>query len=370
MFIIITILYARLFVFLRRPDKIRSPYSDSPTYNDSYTNARLSSSFAMGPLKKRGLRLPFFRSRHRHSNDTKSGQYEVHIQGERDYAAYPLREDANEIPPWEKVDLPVFQIDGQKYGGPSANLSPTRPRKHPRTRPKTGESMSSISPSSLPTPAIDAGPTGGPLGPPGEDSSAHHYPSRYTSDQNDGHLEPILAPTLDMSLNDIRRESAATQASSSGRSGSNGTPTMPSSKPVQMQPSISDRGSDAGDDTVTRARALDDDAPRDVPAADHDQVLSEDEELDLMNVLKTTAPPRSQEDKFAPRAGETVVLVEESMASYLNRKTALLMLWFPLGVSGSGATMGCSDVSQYVLLFSVSLIRIICESRAIVLSLS
>ena len=52
-----------------------------------------------------------------------------------------------------------------------------------------------------------------------------------------------------------------------------------------------------------------------------------------------------QRDRFRPDTdGDNFELVEESMASYLNRKTALLMLWFPLG---------------YVLLFSISLVRII-----------
>jgi hypothetical protein len=42
-FICITILYARLYVFLKRPDKIRSPYSNSPTgasYDSTYAKRK------------------------------------------------------------------------------------------------------------------------------------------------------------------------------------------------------------------------------------------------------------------------------------------------------------------------------------------
>jgi hypothetical protein len=63
------------------------------------------------------------------------------------------------------------------------------------------------------------------------------------------------------------------------------------------------------------------------------RIEEEDDEWDLMRVLQQTAPPQSKHDKYALTQGDTVELVEESMASYLNRKTALLMLWFPLGVS-------------------------------------
>ena len=66
--------------------------------------------------------------------------------------------------------------------------------------------------------------------------------------------------------------------------------------------------------------------------AEYDDDDDEGDEMDLMKVLKITAPAQSQLDQFAPKEGE-VIMVEESMASYLNRKTALLMLWFPLGVS-------------------------------------
>ncbi|WWC59593.1 uncharacterized protein I303_102150 [Kwoniella dejecticola CBS 10117] len=75
----------------------------------------------------------------------------------------------------------------------------------------------------------------------------------------------------------------------------------------------------------------------------------EDDEWDLARMLAQPPPgSHSADDRFAPRQshtnGQTFELVPESMSSYLNRKTALLMLWFPLG---------------YLFLFSVSLIRLV-----------
>ncbi|WWC86792.1 uncharacterized protein L201_001671 [Kwoniella dendrophila CBS 6074] len=77
----------------------------------------------------------------------------------------------------------------------------------------------------------------------------------------------------------------------------------------------------------------------------------EDDEWDLARMLAQPPPgTHSTDDRFAPNPSqsqansEAFELVPESMSSYLNRKTALLMLWFPLG---------------YLFLFSVSLIRLI-----------
>jgi hypothetical protein len=61
-----------------------------------------------------------------------------------------------------------------------------------------------------------------------------------------------------------------------------------------------------------------------------DEEEESDGEMDLMRMLQgdsndSEGNRRNQEASYE--------FVEESMASYLNRKTALLMLWFPLGVS-------------------------------------
>jgi hypothetical protein len=67
---------------------------------------------------------------------------------------------------------------------------------------------------------------------------------------------------------------------------------------------------------------------------DVDVEEKDDDEWDLFRMLKEN-PPEAGNDPFAVQTArsEQVEYVQESMASYLNRKTALLMLWFPLGVS-------------------------------------
>jgi hypothetical protein len=115
---------------------------------------------------------------------------------------------------------------------------------------------------------------------------------------------------------------------------------------------------------------------------DEEEEEGEDNEMDLLRMLRQDSEP---EDGQNQGQREEYELVPESMASYLNRKTALLMLWFPLGVSLFAPTLSTSlakrfahllyplsvvdyilvphpridtDV-QYVMLFSISLIRVI-----------
>jgi hypothetical protein len=81
---------------------------------------------------------------------------------------------------------------------------------------------------------------------------------------------------------------------------------------------------------------------------DGDEDDSEDDDddavgtWDLMRMLKEP-PPTGDKDPFAiqTNASENHEYVQESMASYLNRKTALLMLWFPLGVSSYEKSPSC-----------------------------
>ena len=75
-----------------------------------------------------------------------------------------------------------------------------------------------------------------------------------------------------------------------------------------------------------------DDIERGAGGAGPEEDEDEDEQFDLMRILQQTSP-KGVDDRFV--AHETVEYVPESMSSYLNRKTALLMLWFPLGVSVS-----------------------------------
>ena len=131
-FVIITILYARLFVFLRRPDKIRSPYSESPTSN-SYTQR--SAHMTGTPKKRRRMQIPFRRSHHSQSTHERlPDDATQHVQKSDipqaavgDQGAKALEtgswQRASDTPPWEKVDLPAFKVDGQTYGGSATNHS-------------------------------------------------------------------------------------------------------------------------------------------------------------------------------------------------------------------------------------------------------
>jgi hypothetical protein len=66
---------------------------------------------------------------------------------------------------------------------------------------------------------------------------------------------------------------------------------------------------------------------------DEESESESDGEMDLMRMLAQDSEPTDPHARRGSR--EEYELVPESMASYLNRKTALLMLWFPLGVSFS-----------------------------------
>lgn len=163
-FVSICFFYARLYVFLRRPDRIKASYSNSArkdtaaqrsdpefTYqsatssmmaeraarkHEPYTpTEKIASQFAMFSFKKQNASeaAP-------EGAEQKAGTRPVK---ERDYAGRAGfggekkssdrgRSDSDEtkasdIPPWEKLELPAFQIDGQRYGGPSSSAGATKP---------------------------------------------------------------------------------------------------------------------------------------------------------------------------------------------------------------------------------------------------
>jgi hypothetical protein len=83
---------------------------------------------------------------------------------------------------------------------------------------------------------------------------------------------------------------------------------------------------------ATRSREDDRGLGLDEERGSDDEDEEEDEEDNEMDLLRMLAQDSEPEDQN-PGQKEEYELVPESMASYLNRKTALLMLWFPLGVS-------------------------------------
>ena len=298
----------------------------------------------------------------------------------------------DEIPPWEKVELPVFQVDGQKYGGASANVNPGQygrktggSKERPQSRrPNTGASVpnqSSKQENRLSLPGSQMVHT--PLQSPtlqrvmqnqetGFDFSSYRFPQSDSADTPTIAYPPGQTPvasgsrtnlqsTLTEQQQDLRR-SSGTDSSKSGQIANLPTYAGQDAQP-RPQPSLSDQEiptelSDKANlvDMEEKRRKSNNSAttPRDLPylpekmdedgaAMDEkdDELQEDDEEMDLMKMLKSTAPPRSSQDRFAAPEGD-VVLVEESMASYLNRKTSLLMLWFPLGVSVKSFRQGTS----------------------------
>ena len=275
----------------------------------------------------------------------------------------PLAPCTREVPPWERVELPIFQVDGQRYGGSSTantgNLwgnwkgitgkdQKHRPSGAPPSSPSeqilswTGSGLSDPEVPTQSSPPLLIVPRFGSI--PGIPVSAEIEPSRTSfamprksSAESGTVISPldrkrkssaisgpnsdlqILTPTaLSMHLSNdshelhIRRASAITQESR--RSSNNPAHSKRELLPVPQ--------SDWSD--------------RDLSDLEGQPIADDDTDWDLMRVLQQTAPAKTADDRFAPVEGETIEFEHESMASYLNRKTALLMLWFPLGVSAPG----------------------------------
>ena len=187
-FIAIFFFYARLYVFLKRPDKIRASFSPSPGgstagggtwQTDSYGSAQVVEGVnneapareadpeqTRGRLKRlrrrsrassrerirEGFRSFSFKPKVMQSKEEKQAKDadiaaikmgnlhgdERAVQG-KDFApekrqmeqttqAGPTGRSGGEIPPWERLELPPFEVDGQRYGGSGSSvLAPSVP---------------------------------------------------------------------------------------------------------------------------------------------------------------------------------------------------------------------------------------------------
>lgn len=405
MFIIITLLYAKLFVFLRRPDRIRGSYS-SPSGSFQERRSRITSS----TFKPLGVISNFFRKappidyekekvlERRVSLNARppiatgqSEQLDLMIQRSLSRGpppapnAAPAVSPTSEIPPWERVELPVFQIDGQKFGGTASNVSHSGSStalwgnwkglsgsaREGKKRPSTASSSppmpfarkfgsgSSIegqhfgstrqSPPAIVAPQLETipsfqdplhvDPDSNPVptvnhpqhfANRGSLSASHSDRYRTFSLTSDTPYQGGSLATTATAVGTDRRPSALSQDS---RRSSN---TQAGKRdPLFLLPSgeQTDEERAMGTDGVYRKDYEKNGATQSRLGMGETEGQGEgDGDWDLMQMLQQSAPPKSAQDRFAPQ-GETVELVEESMASYLNRKTALLMLWFPLGVS-------------------------------------
>ncbi|AFR97489.1 hypothetical protein C343_05632 [Cryptococcus neoformans C23] len=461
----ITILYSRLIVFLRRPDKIRAKSGSTTGYSNEIAS----------DIRQRSRLLPFtnpFRRNRASTSSTPQANQNAAIatiSGETSESSQPAElikeKDARpisafagkswslptsptsmpanmaDLPPWERIELPAFQIDGEKFGGPAiavgsgSSLWSGWKGLGGRKRPSTGSSM--VSPQLQEAPRfgsissnVDDG-TFSPrevagelkasaqtlVGPQMEiiasgdnpeaprdysssisplsenviddvprkrhrranfqgtvtDSSwcthkmsSHRSftPSNLSRSDKSSALEthrPSVATVIDsiesiqtpkkLSVPSIAFDNDAFIPAVEQLPTAQSQPMRPLS-PIFSQSAPSSRSRSSSQPRTTlfsnpkslhsRQHTLSgpDIGTSSAPAALEDDDL--DEEMDLMKML-AAAPPKV-DDRFAPPPGEQYELVPESMSSYLNRKTAMLMLWFPLG---------------YLLLFSVSFVRII-----------
>ncbi len=384
-FICITFFYARLFVFLRRPDKIRSPYSDSPT-STSYDDGRQQTSFLRSRYRHRLSEI--FRGRRSSGRSPVSpttiqpsmfsSPRSPHISGPDDTRRDSKTGKMDDIPPWERVELPSFQVDGQRFGGASANVVQRDNVWHDwkgfggKKRPSTASSFSN-------TPGIPlASPRGsGSLASgkdfPGFKIDRPSLPPHLESVVGTPHMESVpldmpeaLSPKMGYSEAETqgRRRSAELSGSASssredadfikvsGKSSSaNGSPLTSSTSSTriaetprelnQFDPEIRRESAVSQAADSRRGSSIIPPHKKEFSMAIIDDYDTErggddsgDDDLDLMRVLQQTAPPDNFNDGYQVRSGsEQYDYAPESMSSYLNRKTALLMLWFPLGVS-------------------------------------
>lgn len=164
-FVSIVFFYARLYVFLRRPDKIKASFSNSarntaaqqsdPEYTyQSATSSQIAAREARkeaddarvkNKIASQFSRFSFNKKRgdQAQPNEKAANQFELAPPiREKDFApnsnpGSPGRKkdgrsgsnegQTDEIPPWERLELPAFQIDGQRYGGPSSSSGGSRP---------------------------------------------------------------------------------------------------------------------------------------------------------------------------------------------------------------------------------------------------
>lgn len=453
----ITVLYSRLIVFLRRPDKIRVKSGSTTGYSDEI----------ISDTRQRSGLLPFtnpFRRNCASTGNPPQGNQNAAIatvSGETSESSQPvesikdkdarpisafarkswslptsptsLPENMADLPPWERIELPAFQIDGEKFGGPatavggSSSLWSGWKGLGGRKRPSTGSSMISpqlqeaprfgsisssasvddgtvsprgvagklkVSAQTLVAPRMEIiGSEELPTAPRDHLSSISPLPEDVTDDvsrnrhrkasnsdtmvdlswcthkmPSHGSFTPSNLPSSDkLSTLENHRPSVATVVDSieSIRASKKllvssiafdddasipAVEQLPTAQPQPMRPpspifSQSAPSSRPHSPSQPRTTLLSN--PKSLHSRQHTSLFGPDvgtssapaaldeddldEELDLMKMLAAT-PPKA-DDRFALPPGEQYELVPESMSSYLNRKTAMLMLWFPLGVS-------------------------------------
>ncbi|CAK9786880.1 hypothetical protein CC85DRAFT_331552 [Cutaneotrichosporon oleaginosum] len=445
-FLFISFFYGRLYVFLRRPDKIRSGISDNSLGESSYSKMKHSwmrSSRSRVPfiktrqtktvvLNDKGERVFVDTASHTASNASHASsagntrprpppivveQPVIESTPEEPRAKSPIRAKSPsrakspdpDIPPWERIELPVFQIDGQRYGGSS---TPAREytwaewrfsgRRTKASTPVPPAETSSFTTTSSPLSSTfkesydkslpkSVTPTSSNFGQSSQTSpgaasfsSAALRMVHEMGGSNCGSDTGYSSTPTAVEAHFSRRPSQASGSSLPERSdiakplrvfARDGPSPMDTFNFEERRPSLPNIGSmpilsqwrrpsycppilrpasrtaaapSAQTSTLTGVDleqgfiVLDEEKAEKMPLPKEESV--EDDQWDLKRFLDAEPAPAGDDPFVVTQRSENVEYVAESMASYLNRKTALLMLWFPLG---------------YLVLFSVSLIQII-----------
>lgn len=454
-FTCIAILYGKLYVFLKRPDKIRTGYSDTPSNGSisklkgSWFNSRGSrlrrsggggdrSGGGIGGFLNRGAqRTVIVNDQSSRGSSHGEQTVEKEIVAPKPQRLEPRQEPrpmartnrssknvpTADLPPWEHIELPAFQVDGERYGGaeyhgnehrlwrdwggfharkkasqyasslpssqgtrvadPSPVASPTKAGfDNPLASPSHTLYEDKISPSvayfdhrmlqaddgtspskeikslalsfgsedtvpSITTTAAESTqapitPTSSTSGkekvsPGGRRSSELSGSSSLGDDDTTPRPTPLSVPTITQDTFDASRRTSVPDGTLPFRRASGFV--LPTTVPSRSSTSTP-RGSISGDIAdLPRAYTPQTSTLRDVEKGDQsdaDEDEDDEDAWDLMRMLQDE-PDSTDKDPFAVQsrgaASDKVEYVPESMASYLNRKTALLMLWFPLGVS-------------------------------------
>lgn len=469
-FIAVAFFYARLYIFLRRPDSIKASFSRSGggqtgrtreegtrglrSADSSATSSTVSeenetsqarvtrrSRISSNAKIRDGFNKFTFRPRPASQRtDMDIDMEEVGKSKNRVRAKdYTIRHGVGNInsqfasrgsitqeavPPWERIELPAFIVDGERFGGPSSvapatsSLSPTilwndwKTSGQRRARsssdsgqpvrghgPKSSQAYSSRSrqessasgfllpaiaqeeetyikvspPSPAPPPTFSrkasdispkavqramfetprSYPVALDLPPPIMTEYAENmdqFPdSTHTSDNltpsssSTAHLKSTsLSSSADTNQTGIRRDSYVSPSDTESRRGSG-----PVSFVLPMDPRKEPMPSHLAE-KLAELDAADGEKHADIQSRiavetnDEEADDEDDGEMDFGQFLEQEGDPDETQDSRFP--SEDTIFQEESTASYLNRKTAMLMLYFPLA---------------YCALFSVSIIRLI-----------
>lgn len=379
-FVTIAILYGKLYVFLKRPDKIRTGFSNdsgsswSHGMKGSWLNSRSksrrkrlftkqektiivdehhteTSSLGKSSLPPRGdsKSAPPERRHHTHLPHMHMPHF-PHFHPHRKNSA--VEDDG--IPPWERVELPPFQVDGQRYGGSDRNdrqnsLLAGFIRRPNSTLANFPQHQRVFSPPLMsPTNTL-------------HEEEEHEEEPAQVSAKNEEKVEQKTEEKAEekepeqqeKEIDCMELPENAVQRAVSGTS--DGTtavdldsPSRRTFNPTQSAPSTPGTLAQTSSEILCPKPML-------LPNPENSSVLDlekglvpvaspeslDDDDMDLLAMLRSDGAGVGQGTQASHHSSE---YIQESMSSYLNRKTALLMLWFPLG---------------YVLLFGVSTVRII-----------